>query len=77
MFDWYETIFDIGRFALFFCIFWEAITVALSYSTFSTTAPAWLVAFISFSWERIPLVFVFALVMRFFTRSQLQTMGAG
>lgn len=72
MFDWYEQIYDIILFSIFFSILWEVFTVMVSVTEWSTAAPAWQVSIVTFSWEKIPLVFILSLILRGFVRSQLR-----
>lgn len=77
MFDFFEQIWDIIVFSFYFIIGWEVITLVISYTTWSTTAPAWQVSLINFSWEKIPVVFVLALLFRAFVKSQLRQQEGG
>ena len=71
MFDWFEQLYDVLMFSFFFSLLWEGITLVINSTNWATVAPAWQVAIVTFSWEKLPLVFLLGIVLREFNRSRL------
>lgn len=76
MFDVFETLYDLLFFSIIFLACFEGISILFTLG-FATLMPAWLSGIFSFTWAKLPLAFLFAVFLRYITRSKLQDMSGG
>jgi len=76
MFDVFESLYDLFFFSILFLAGFEAVSILFAMG-FATLMPSWLSGIFSLSWQRLPLAFLFALGLRYYTRSKLQDMQGG